>query len=119
VAISCRVVAIAILVVLVFDCFLEDCGRDVGDRMKYVIAVCLRLILSNGNVGSVVVLVFPLGCRFLDALGSPIRPILRAEFWVSVPASFVGAGVYAVAWIAMGDYLLRFLRGRCLCRVGG
>jgi hypothetical protein len=78
VAISCRVVAIAILVVLVFDCFLEDYGRDVGDRMKYVIAVCLRLILSNGDVGSVVF--FPLGCCFLDALRSSIRLILRAEF---------------------------------------
>ena len=104
-AISRCVVAIAILVVLVVDCFLKDCGRDVGDRVKYISAVCLHLVLSNGDVGSVVFfsLVLPLGCCFLDALRPSIRPILGAEFWVSVPASFVGSGVAAFAVIAMSD----------------
>jgi hypothetical protein len=68
-------------------------------------AVCLHLILSNSDVGSVVFLspVLPLGCCFLDALRPPVCPILGAEFWVSVPASFVRAGVAAVAVIAISD----------------
>jgi hypothetical protein len=105
VAVSCCVVAIAILVVLVVNCFLEDCGRDVSDRLKYISAICLHLILSNSNVNSAIFFfcVLPLSCCFLNALRPPIRPILRAEFWVSVLASFVRASVSAVAVIAIGD----------------
>jgi hypothetical protein len=104
VAISGCVVAIAILIVLVVNCFLEDCGRDISDRIKYVSAVCLHLIFSNGDISLVVFFTFlSLGCCFLDALRSPIYLILRAEFWVSVPASFVRAGIDTVAWIAISN----------------
>jgi len=117
VAINYRFIAIAVLIVLVVDRFLEDCGRDVGDRIKYVGTVCLPLILSNGDVGSAVSfsLRLPLGCCFLNALKPPIRPIFGAEFWVSVPASFFGAAVAAVAVIEIDDYVLVFLQYFCLC----